>query len=323
MEFIRPALERLYRGIIVITTVMFTLVLMCSIPADAGEKIQGKKEPDIPLHKGMWFIDYITLKNSVAAARYCSSAPAASVLKFYKNIFKNAVEIQEGSSKGKVYKLLLDVASPMKWRDSKRFIEIYTDKGRPDCRAVVHIAEKPKATKDRTRLPAKTKQGPIPAVSPESVSPAKTGYYRERKFAGAGVFSNAVNFSAGPTLILWPLENLAIQAYYGVGTFTSYEIRGFYRFDISSALNPYMGAGYVHAEKEANVIGVDTDIQGDSFTIFGGIELPVYKGLFAYIEIGGTPMKLEKDVVNGTRRAKAKVDYSSTTMGAGLIFYFW
>ena len=311
MEFIK---------IIIITTVISTLFLIYPTPADAGEKIQGKREPDIPLHKGMWFIDYITLKNSITVARYCSNAPAAAILKFYKNIFKNAVEIQEGSSKGKVYKLLLDVASPTKWRDSKRFIEIYTDKERPDCRAVVHITEKPKAAKDSGQLPAKTKEGPVSAVSPESISP---GYSQKKKVAGAGVFSNAVNFSAGPTLILWPLENLAIQAYYGVGTFTAYEIRGFYRFHISSSLNPYLGAGYVHAEKVANVIGVDTNIQGDSFSIFGGIELPVYKNLFAYVEIDGTPMKLEKDIVNGTRKAKAKVDYSSTTIGAGLIFYFW
>ena len=314
MEFIK---------IIVIATVMLALFLICLKPAVAGEKIQVKKESDISLQKGMWFIDYITMKNSITAARYCSNEAAATILKFYKNIFKNAVEIQEGSSKGKVYRLLFDVTSPSKWRDSKRFIEIYADKERPDCRAVVHITETPKTGKDRTKLPAKMKEGSIPAVPSESISPAKAGYSQKRKFAGAGVFSNAVNFSAGPTLILWPLENLAIQAYYGVGAFTSYEIRGFYRFHISSSLNPYLGAGYVHAEKEANVIGVDTNIQGDSFSIFGGVELPVYKNLFAYVEVNGTPMKLEKDVVNGTRKAKAKVDYSSTTIGAGLILYFW
>ena len=73
-----------------------------------------------------------------------------------------------------------------------------------------------------------------------------------------------------------------------------------------------------------NIIDIDFALnERIRFSIFGGVELPVYKGLFAYIEVGGTPMKLEKDVVNGTRRAKAKVDYSSTTMEAGLIFYFW
>src|SRR3990172_9769423 len=143
MEFVKA---------IVITTVMLIFFLICSIPADAGEKIQGKREPGIPLHKGMWFIDYITLKNSITAAKYCSSASAAAILKFYKNIFKNAVEIQEGSSKGKFYKLLLDVAFPTKWRGSKRFIENYTHKGRPDCRAVVHITEKPTAAKDKGQL---------------------------------------------------------------------------------------------------------------------------------------------------------------------------
>ena len=43
---------------------------------------------------------------------------------------------------------------------------------------------------------------------------------------------------------------------YGMGTFTSYEIRDLYKFNYSENLNPYMGAGYLHAEKEADVIGV-------------------------------------------------------------------
>jgi len=63
--------------------------------------------------------------------------------------------------------------------------------------------------------------------------------------------------------------------------------------------------------------------KGGSFSVFDGVELQLYKGLFAYIEASGTPMKLEEDVTNGTNTVKAIVDYSSVTLGTRLIFYFW
>ena len=47
-------------------------------------------------------------------------------------------------------------------------------------------------------------------------------------------------------------------------------------------------------EKDATVIGVNTKIAGDSVSIFAGVELPIYKRLFAYVDVSGTPMKVEK-----------------------------
>lgn len=304
---------------------MALLLFIYAKTAVAAETLQEKSETNIPLYIGLRFIDHITLKSNITADRYCSNSPPATILNFYKNIFKKALEVQEGSPKGMVYKLLLDVNSLLNWQASRRFIEVYTDRQRTGCTTIVHIAEISKPSKDAEQTPSTTKEDKVstavsePTLRQKPAEEVPSG----RKYIGVGVFTNTLNFSAGPTLILWPFENLAIQGYYGIGTFTSYEARMFYRFNISSTLNPYLGAGYLHAEKEATVIGVNTKIEGNSFNILGGIELPIYKGLFAYIEASATSMKLEKDVTNGTRSAKAKVKYSPATIGAGLVFYFW
>lgn len=310
---------------VTILAILMTLLLIHAKIATAAEKMQEKREPHIPLYTGLRFIDSITLKSGITAARYCSSSPPTAILMFYRDIFKKAFEVQEGSPRGVVYKLLLDVSSPSNWQASQRFIEVYTDRQRSECNTIVHIAAATKPSKETKQTPSTTKEDKVstavsePTLRQKPAEEVPSG----RKYIGVGVFTNTLNFSAGPTLILWPLENLAIQGYYCVGTFTSYEARMFYRFNISSALKPYIGAGYIHAEKEATVIGVNTKIEGNSFNILGGIELPIYKSLFVYIEASATSMKLEKDVTNGTRSAKAKVDYTPATVGAGLIFYFW
>ncbi len=175
-----------------------------------------------------------------------------------------------------------------------------------------------------------------PAVTPKPAQPSEKpkmppAYERkaeekisgERMFAGIGGFVNALNYSAGPSLILWPLKNLAVQGTYGFGTFTSYEARTFYRFPLFQHFNPYLGAGYLHAERKATVIGVDTKIKGDSFTVFGGVELPIYKNLYGYIDVSGTPIKLKQDVANGALQATATVKYNPVTICTGLVLYLF
>ncbi len=152
---------------------------------------------------------------------------------------------------------------------------------------------------------------------------AKTGISGERIFVGIGGYVNTVDFSAGPSIILWPFKNLAIQGAYGIGTFTSYEARTFYRFPLSQRLKPYLGAGYLHAERKTTVIGVDTTIKGDSFTVFGGVELPIYKNLYGYVDVSGTPMELKKDVTNGATQTTATVTYSPVTICIGVVLYLF
>ncbi len=145
----------------------------------------------------------------------------------------------------------------------------------------------------------------------------------ERQLVGIGGYINALNFSGGPTLILWPLRNLAVQGTYGVGTFTSYEARVFYRFFLSQHLHPYVGAGYLHAERSAHVLGVAVKIADDGFTAFGGVEIPINKRLSGYIDVSGTSMKLKKDVANGGSQATATVKYSPISVSTGLVLYLF
>lgn len=150
-----------------------------------------------------------------------------------------------------------------------------------------------------------------------------------RRYIGIGGHANTLNFSGGPTLLLWPLKNLAIQGSYGWGTFTSYEIRGFYRFNVSPILKPYLGAGYLHAEREYKVTSsgntlIEGAIRGNSYTVFGGVEVSLIKDRLAlYVDVSGTPLKLEDEVMIGANKVKVSVDYSPVTVGTGLVFYIW
>jgi hypothetical protein len=189
---------------------------------------------------------------------------------------------------------------------------------------VSQISKKPLPEgSDRSELQAQQSTAILPKKSLTYEYPVPTDKHREKTFFGIGAAVNMLNFSIGPSLIIWPLQNLAFQGTYGVGTFTSYEARTFYRFPLSYSIRPYLGVGYLHAERSATVIGVDTTISGSSFTGFGGVELPVYKNLYAYIDVSGTALKLSKDVTNGSQTATATVKYSPVTICAGLMFYLF
>lgn len=184
-------------------------------------------------------------------------------------------------------------------------------------------AKKPEPPAKAEKKPERAKpEKPRPdevAERPERKSPAD----KDRKYIGLGGYVNALNFSGGGTLIAWPLKNLAIQGTYGVGTFASYEGRIFYRFPLSGNIKPYAGAGYIHAERDATVIGVKTTIIGDSYTVFGGVEIQLFKNLYGYVDVSGSPMKLEKDVVNGSQAATVTVEYAPVTICTGIVFYLF
>ncbi len=149
-----------------------------------------------------------------------------------------------------------------------------------------------------------------------------------RPYIGIGGFVNTINFSGGPTLIYWPFKNIAVQGSYGVGTFTSYELRGFYRFNTSSKLNLYLGAGYFHAEKNFKVIvsgnNVEGTLMGNSYNVFGGIEVPLAKDHLAlYMDVSGTPLIFSKDVTVNSTVEIISMNYSPVTIGIGLVYYLW
>jgi len=297
-----------FAGIIIVVTGISMLTLVN--PAFTKEKKPTERDIGMVIYPNMQFLGYTTVKRGITLAQYCSNSSPAAIHKYYKDIFKKGIEIQEGISGGIRYKLLLDVSSPVNWMNSIKFIEIYTDAKKKACNTIVHFTAQPEISKkEEVKIPEKVKHAEL--------------VKNERKYIGAGGNVNAVNFSAGPTLIIWPFKNIAFQASYGVGTFKSFEARGFYRFDSSKRLNLYLGAGYLHVEKDVSAIGVSTTIKENSFTVFGGIELPVYKSLVAYVDITGTPMQIETDVTNGSRNAKVTVSYSPVTIGMGLVFYIF
>lgn len=149
---------------------------------------------------------------------------------------------------------------------------------------------------------------------------------------GVGGYVNTANFSGGPTLILWPLKNVALQGSYGVGTFTSWEIRGLYRFVPASfpGIRPYVGAGYLYVEREfketEQVTGITLEgtISGSSGSLFAGVEIPFLKDrLVLAVDISGTPLKLEEDVLVNSNTMHIKADYNPVTLNVGLVYYLW
>lgn len=206
-------------------------------------------------------------------------------------------------------------------------------------------APPPVSTAKGTAEPVKTVTTPYTVAAPKPVVVSKTETPKlpprktvvsqppttpaARRYIGIGGYANTLNFSGGPTLILWPLKNLAIQGSYGWGTFTSYEIRGFYRFNMSPMLKPYLGVGYLHAEREFKITSsgntlIEGAIKGNSYTVFGGVEVSLIKDRLAlYVDVSGTPLKLEDDVMIGANKVKVSVDYSPVTVGTGLVFYIW
>jgi opacity protein-like surface antigen len=145
----------------------------------------------------------------------------------------------------------------------------------------------------------------------------------KRRIFGIGAVVNAVNFSAGPAIIVWPLPNVGIQASYSAGTYTSYEVRGLYRFDLVPWLSPYVGAGYLHTEKKVSVQDVQVKLKDDNISAFLGFEIPLYEDrLMLSVEGLYTPTKLKTQVDTTNVRYETKVDYKPVSLGVGLIYYF-
>jgi len=182
----------------------------------------------------------------------------------------------------------------------------------------------PPARPEKTRQPAKAEtKKPEKLKKAEVIEQPSRSIDAERKYLGIGGYVNTLNFSGGGTLVFWPLKDLAVQGTYGVGTFTSYEGRVFYRLPLSSGWKPYFGAGYLHAARDTNVIGLKTTVAGSSVTAFGGVELPLTRSLYGYVDISGTSLKLKKDVANGIQAATVKVDYAPVTINVGVVFYLF
>ncbi len=135
-----------------------------------------------------------------------------------------------------------------------------------------------------------------------------------------GAYANSLNPAGGATILIWPFRNVGLQGIYTVGEFTSYEGRLLVKLDGSSDLRPYVGIGYLHASKKANIIGVDTTFEDSKVSGTAGVEVLFSERLRGFVEVTGAGIKLEQDVTNGSQSAHATVKYAPVTIGLGLVW---
>ena len=95
-----------------------------------------------------------------------------SILKYYRSVFKNVLEIQIASSGGPVNKILLDVSSPSDWRNAKKFIEIYEDKNLSECSSIIRITTGKKQTDTEEPVIAGGAKGVSDIKEDKAITPA-------------------------------------------------------------------------------------------------------------------------------------------------------
>ncbi len=238
--------------------------------------------------------------------------------------------------------------SPAEWHKSRQFVEVTENKNISGCPTTVFITKSkvPKIVEKERGIdylpeglpvskldtpvekvtPLSVKKGP-PLEAPEQSTGEILDHERkgewERYNIGIGGFVNTFNTSGGPSVLFWPLRNIGIHGTYGFGTLTSYEIRGMYRFNRPGRLKPYIGAGIVHTERDATVIGVETTIEDYGVSAFGGAEIALNEKLSLYVDISANTIDLETTVTSGGSTVNATVEYSPVSIGVGLLLYLF
>lgn len=145
----------------------------------------------------------------------------------------------------------------------------------------------------------------------------------ERNSFGVGAYGNMLNPAGGATLMLWPFQNIGFQGTYTVGTFTSYEARLLAKLDLSPRYHPYIGVGYLSVSKETDIIGITTEFRDKSVSSVIGVEIPLGRSTFGYVEVSGNAIHLEKMVTNGTQTVKSTVEYTPATIGIGIVYFLF
>ena len=178
---------------------------------------------------------------------------------------------------------------------------------------------------DQSLLPASTTTPESERVRTEASSVYEADRWAEYKHIGVGVYSNTLNSTVGATMILWPFKYVGFQGSYTVGSFTITEGRVLARMPLSSGINPYLGVGYlnVSTEKSVDLINVKEKFQDSGVSGVIGVELPLGKNFFGYVEICGASIDLKKEVTSGTITGTASVKYSPVSIGIGLVYFLF
>lgn len=173
---------------------------------------------------------------------------------------------------------------------------------------------------EKTVAPKKDLTGTTALSSAQaSAKPAKYPLF------GVGVYANTLNTSVGATALLWPLKYVGIEGSYTVGSFTTTEGRLLARFPLSSGINPYVGIGYlsVSTERTVDAIGVKSKFKDSGVSGVIGVEIPLNKSIYGYVELSGANIDLEQTVTNGVQTGTASVKYTPVTIGLGIVYYLF
>jgi len=140
---------------------------------------------------------------------------------------------------------------------------------------------------------------------------------------GVGAYVNTVNTAGGATVLLWPLTYVGLQGSYTVGEFTTAEVRLLARLPLAAGINPYLGVGYVNVatERTVDTIGIKTTFKDSGVSGVIGVEIPLRKSVFGYVEISGAAIDLKKEVTSGGLTGTAEVNYSPLTVGFSIVYY--
>jgi len=304
---------------ICLTLITFSL---CSAESLEARGKGPEKDEVIALYPGATFIKKSTLKNKTVKKEYCSKDAIKFIKKYYKRKHPGAVELTMGTREGDIQKLLLDVKSPLERHKSRKSISFLTTQKRGKCRTIIWIQDLPKKKIEKIEKIEKKKKPKKAAGIKKKKEPFKEKKI-SRKILGIGAAVNAVNTSAGASLIIWPHANIGIQGNYGAGLFTSYEAKLFYRMNPDYPLKPYLGGGYLHVEKEDTILGREYSIEADSYSVFAGLEYDLGANFSFYLDIAGTPLKLEDEYIVGATKIVAQVDYSPVTVNLNMVYYLW
>jgi hypothetical protein len=198
---------------------------------------------------------------------------------------------------------------------------VYTRDMRP-----LHRFSKTFVVIDATQPPVKAAV-PEEAVPGAGVSSVKqvAGRPEEYRHIGLGLYGNTLNGAGGATLLLWPFKHVGLQASYLAGSYTIAEGRLLVRFPLSSGVNPYVGAGYldVATERSVEVVDMKATFHDSGMSGVIGVEAPLGKSVYGYVEVSGTSIDLKKEVTNGTVSGTATIEYAPVTIGMGIVYFLF
>ncbi len=140
---------------------------------------------------------------------------------------------------------------------------------------------------------------------------------------GAGLAVDAGNFSIGPSIVWWPARYAGFQVSYGMGTYTSYAIRGLVRSGKIAGMTPYAGIGLLAVERKADVLGDSSNFRELGAEITAGTVLPFSSRFSLLAAVTANSIKLEKTVYPYGQSVPVTMDYSPISVTITLVYYLF